>query len=253
MKTIALILSICLPVLAGFDGSRVNDPEATAIIKRSDQKLRGQSSRAEMKMTIVRPKWEREISLKAWSLRDEFSLILITAPARDKGSAFLKRQNELWNWQPTIDRIIKMPPSMMMQSWMGSDFTNDDLIRESSVVKDYTHELDGREAAGGRECYRIILTPKPEAPVVWGKVISWIDTEEYMQMKTEFYDEDGYLVNTMLGKEVEMLGGKLLPSRMEMIPADEDGHMTVIEYEELEFDVAIQESFFSIQNMKQVR
>jgi outer membrane lipoprotein-sorting protein len=253
MKTIALILLICLPAFTGHGGIRMNDPEATAIIKRSDQKLRGNSSRAEMKMTIVRPKWEREVSLKAWSLRDEFSLILITAPARDKGSAFLKRQKELWNWQPTIDRIIKMPPSMMMQSWMGSDFTNDDLIRESSVVKDYTHELDGKEVAGGRECYRIILTPKPEAPVVWGKVISWIDTEEYMQMKTEFYDEDGYLVNTMLGKEVERLGGKLLPSRMEMIPAEEEGHMTIIEYEALEFDVSIQEDFFSIQNMKRVR
>jgi len=253
MKTIALILLICLPVLARHEGRPINDPEATAIIKRSDQKLRGNSSRAEMKMTIVRPKWEREVSLKAWSLKDEYSLILITAPARDKGSAFLKRKKELWNWQPTIDRIIKMPPSMMMQSWMGSDFTNDDLIRESSIVKDYTHELDGKEVVLGRECHRIILTPKPEAPVVWGKVITWIDIEEYMQMKVEFFDEDGYLVNTMLGKEVERLGGKLLPSRLEMIPADEEGHMTIIEYKELEFDVSIEERFFSIQNMKRVR
>ncbi len=230
-----------------------NDPEATAIIQKADRKLRGNSSQAEMKMTIVRPTWEREIQLKSWSLTDEFSLILITAPARDKGNAFLKRQKELWNWQPTIDRIIKMPPSMMMQSWMGSDFTNDDLIRESSIVKDYTHALDGVEMVDGRECHKIILTPKEDAPVVWGKVISWIDKAEFMQMKTEFYDEDGYLVNTMLGMDVKELGGKILPGRMEMIPADEEGQKTVIEYIQLKFDVPIQESFFSIQNMKRIR
>ena len=142
---------------------------------------------------------------------------------------------------------------MMMQSWMGSDFTNDDLVRESSIVVDYTHKLLGEEEIDGRMCYKIELTPKPEAPVVWGKVISWISKEELLQLKTEFYDEEGYLVNTMVGKDVRMIGGRLLPTRLEMIPADEEGKKTVVEQLELTFDAPIDESFFSIQNMKRVR
>ncbi len=227
---------------------------ATEIIKIADQRARGiTSSRGEMKMTIVRPSWTREISIKSWAKGQDYSLMLITAPARDKGAAFLKREKEIWNWQPSIDRSIKLPPSMMMQSWMGSDFTNDDLVRESSVVIDYTHALLGSDIVEDLECHKIELTPKPEAPVVWGRVISWISKDDYLQLKTEFYDEDDYLVNTMLGKEVKMMGGRLLPSRLEIIPADKEGHMTVIEQQDLVFDEPIKESFFSIQNMKRVR
>lgn len=227
---------------------------ATEIIKKADEKARGiSSSRGEMKMTIVRPSWSREITMKSWSKGADYSLTLITAPARDKGAAFLKREKEIWNWQPSIDRAIKLPPSMMMQSWMGSDFTNDDLVRESSVVVDYTHELVGEEEIDGRMCHKIELTPKPEAPVVWGKVISWISKDELLQLKTEFYDEDDYLVNTMVGKNVREIGGRTLPTLIEMIPADEPGKKTVIEQLDLVFDEPIETSFFSIQNMKRVR
>ena len=142
---------------------------------------------------------------------------------------------------------------MMMQSWMGSDFTNDDLVRESSIVVDYTHQLLGTESIEGRKCYKIELTPKENAPVVWGKVLSWIDTEEFMQMKAEFYDEDGYLVNTMYGKNVKKMDDRLLPSILEVVPADEEGHKTIVEYLDLNFNKPIKESFFSIQNMKRVR
>ncbi len=141
----------------------------------------------------------------------------------------------------------------MMQSWMGSDFTNDDLVRESSIVKDYDHSLAGTEEIEGYECYKIELIPKPEAPVVWGKVISWISKDDYLQLKTEFHDEDGYLVNTMYGKEVKEMGGRLLPSRMEMVPADEEGKKTIIEQIDIAFDEPIKESFFSLQSMRRVR
>lgn len=226
---------------------------AKEIIQKADQRLRGDYSIGEIKMTIIRPRWTREMTMKTWSRGTEYSLILVTAPARDKGTAFLKRKKEIWNWQPTIDRTIKLPPSMMMQSWMGSDFTNDDLIQESSIVNDYTHTLSGSEAIEGRECYKITLTSKENAPVVWGKVITWIDKKDFMELKAEFYDEDGYLVNTMLGKEPKNLGGRLLPSRLEVIPADEPGHKTVVEYLQLKFDTPVEEAFFSIQNMKRVK
>ncbi len=227
---------------------------ATEIIKKADERARGiTSSQGEMKMTIVRPNWSREITIKSWSKGTDYSLMLITGPPRDKGTAFLKRDKEIWNWQPSIDRAIKLPPSMMMQSWMGSDFKNDDLVRESSVVVDYTHKLLGSEEIDGREAYKIELIPKEDAPVVWGKVISWIGKEHYLQLKSEFYDEDDYLVSTMLGKEIKMLGGRLLPSKLEMIPADEEGKKTVIEQLSLEFDVPVKTQFFSLQNMKRIR
>lgn len=245
-----ILFSLCCLLLSTLTFSQT----ALEIIKTADDRARGiTSSQGEMKMTIIRPTWKREVSIKSWSKGKDYSLMLIIAPARDKGAAFLKRENEIWNWQPTIDRAIKLPPSMMMQSWMGSDFTNDDLVRESSVVIDYTHKLLGEEMIEGRNCYKIELTPKPDAPVVWGKVISWISKDDYLQLKTEFYDEDGYLVNTMYGKEVKMIGGRLLPTRLEMIPAEEEGKMTVVEQIDIVFDEPIDESFFSIQNMKRVR
>lgn len=226
---------------------------ATEIIRRADEKMRGESSYAELKMTIVRPSWSREVEMKSWSLGTDYALILITAPARDQGMATLKRDKEIWNWQPSIDRVIKLPPSMMLQSWMGSDFTNDDLVQESSIVTDYEHRLLGRDTIEGRACYRIGLTPKPDAPVVWGRILSWISVDEYLQLRTEFYDEDDYLVNTMYGKEIKEMDGRLLPSVMEMIPADEEGHKTIITYQDIDFGVDLSKSFFSIQNMKRIR
>lgn len=247
---VGLVIVMAAVFFAGF---RSSDPTAKEIVAKADQKMRGETSMGEMKMTIVRPTWQREVQMKSWSKGDDYGLILITAPARDKGAAFLKRGKEIWNWQPTIDRTIKLPPSMMMQSWMGSDFTNDDLVKQSSIVTDYEHTLLGSETVEGRQCYKIQLIPKEDAAVVWGKVIMWIDKQEYMQMKTEFFDEDGYLINTMTGKNIKLLGGKLLPAILEVQPADEPGNKTIVEYLTLEFEVPIDESFFSVQNMKRVR
>jgi outer membrane lipoprotein-sorting protein len=246
-----------IPVLfvVGLGCMAFTNPDLTAkeIVAKADQKMRGETSRGELKMTIERPTWTREMQMKMWSKGEKLALILVTAPARDKGTAFLKRDKEIWNWQPTIDRVIKLPPSMMMQSWMGSDFTNDDLVKQSSVVDDYTHKMLGSEKIEGYDCYKIEMIPTEEAAVVWGKVITWIDKKDFMQMKAEFYDEDGYLVNTMIGKDVKQLGGKLLPAKLEVIPADKKGNKTIIEYLSLEFDKPIEGEFFSVQNMKRVR
>lgn len=226
---------------------------AIEIIQKAEDKQLGNSSQAEIKMTIVRPSWQREMTMKSWGKGTEYSLMVITAPARDKGTGFLKRDDELWNWQPRIDRVVKMPPSMMMQSWMGSDFTNDDLVRQSSIVTDYTHKVLPNETIDGYNCYVVELVPNPDAPVVWGKVKMWVSKKEFLQLKTEFYDEDEYLVNTMLGKDVKNFDGKLLPARLEVIPAEEEGNKTIIEYLSLAFDEKISDSFFSVQNLKRVR
>ena len=204
-------------------------------------------------MTIVRPDWKREITMKAWALGRQYSLILITSPARDKGSAFLKRKNEMWNWQPSIDRVIKLPPSMMLQSWMGSDFTNDDLLKESSVVNDYDHSLEQDTIINGMDCFKISMIPHEEAAVVWGKVLIYIEKENYNQLLVKYYDEDNFLVNTMILSNIRKMGDRTIPTHLEMIPADEPNNKTIIDYLDMEFNLDIKESFFSLQNMKRIR
>ncbi|WP_440999050.1 outer membrane lipoprotein-sorting protein [Fodinibius sp. SL11] len=226
---------------------------ATEIVKKADEKMRGESSRAQMTMKIVRPAWERSVSMKAWSLGEDYSLILITAPARDKGSAYLKRGNEIWNWLPNINRTVKLPPSMMSQSWMGSDFSNNDLVREASMVVDYNHTLLGDSTLSGYESYKIQMDPKPEAPVVWEKVIVYISKDEYLQLRAEFFDEKQEIVRVMEGSEINEIGGRLIPTRMEMNPLQEEGKKTIMIYEDIAFDIDISERFFSIQNMKRVQ
>lgn len=227
---------------------------ATEIIKKADAKMQGEkSSYSEMTMKIVRPTWERTISFKSWTKGTEMSLVLITGPANDKGQSFLKIKREMWNWNPTISRIIKLPPSMLSQGWMGSDFTNDDLLNQSSIVVDYNHSIVLEEDVSGRKCWKILLTPKENAPVVWGKIFMWIDQEEFMQLKSEYYDEDEYLVKTEIGKDIKTFDGRLLPASFELIPADEDGHKTVVTMNKIEFNPELSDSFFSQQNMKRLR
>jgi outer membrane lipoprotein-sorting protein len=227
-------------------------PGATEIVKRADENRRGNSSYSEIRMTIVRPTWQREIGVKSWSKGNDYSLTLITSPAKEKGQAFLKRKKDLWNWMPSIGRMIKMSSSVMGQSWMGSDFTNDDMVRESSAVNDYTHQLEKTEKIREFDCYKIILTPKEEAAVVWGKVIMWISKTDFIEVKTEFYDEDNILINTFQGYDIKSYGKRRLASRMEVIPADKPDQKTVMTIEKYDFDIAINESFFSQQNMKKV-
>lgn len=231
----------------------VSAQDASKIVQKAHEKMQGESSRAEITMQIIRPNWQRSISMKSWSLGEDYSLILIKAPARDEGKAFLMRENEIWNWLPDVNRTIKMPPSMMSQSWMGSDFSNNDLVRESSIVTDYTYELLADSTISNYDCYRIEMTPKPEAPIVWSKVISYISKDDYLQLRAEYYDEDNNMVRIMSGSEIDELGGRLLPTRMEMNPLEEEGQKTVVTYQDIAFDIDISERFFSIQNMKRVK
>ncbi|MCB0644033.1 MAG: outer membrane lipoprotein-sorting protein, partial [Phaeodactylibacter sp.] len=194
-----IFVALLLPLLFSLTAFQTGNPDPKEIIRKSEDKLNGKTAQGTMKMTIVRPTWKREMTMKTWSKGQEYSMVLITGPARDKGTAFLKRGKEMWNWQPSIDMEIKLPPSMMSQSWMGSDFTNDDLVSQTSIVDDFDHKLLGSETVNGMDCYKIELIPHEDAAVVWGKILMWVEKNEYLQLKTEFYDEDGYLVNTMLG------------------------------------------------------
>ena len=148
---------------------------AAEIIKKADEKTRGKTNTSIMDMEIIRPTWKRSISMKGWGRGMDFSMTYITAPAKDKGQVFLKRKTEMWNWMPSIGRMIKIPASMMSQGWMGSDYTNDDILKESSIVIDYHHKIVGEEKVENFDSYKIEMIPKEDAAVVWGKVYKWIE------------------------------------------------------------------------------
>ena len=236
-----------------FTASLFYAQDAKEIVKKANDLALGRTSQGTNTMTLIRPDWKREVSMKIWSKGIDYYMILITAPAREKGQVFLKRKNEMWNWVPSINKIIKIPPSMMAQSWMGSDFTNDDLLKESSIVMDYNQTIIGSDSVEGYDCYKIELIPKPEAAVVWGKVIVWIAKENYYQLKAEYYDEIETLINTQYGTEIEKVGDRNLPTKLTMIPADKEGNQTILKLVNMEFDKNIPTSFFSQQNMKKIR
>lgn len=227
--------------------------DAREILQKMEDLTRGESSYAEVSMQIVRPRYTREMSLRTWAMGDDYSLILVTAPARDKGIAYLKREKEIWNWIPSIDRMIKLPPSMMAQSWMGSDFTNDDLVRESSILTDYTHRFLRKETLDGEECYLIELIPKPDKPIVWSKVLIWVAVDHYYQLKIEQFDERQELTNTIFFSEVKNLGNRTIPSKMELVPENKPGHKTIMIQHSIDFEPGLKESFFSIQNLQRIR
>lgn len=227
--------------------------DATQLVREAEEHARGRTLQAEMTMQVVRPTYQRELRMKVWGRGTRESLVLITAPAREKGIVYLKRDRDVWNWIPSVERTIKMPPSMMSQSWMGTDFTNDDLVKEASIVEDYTHGLRADSAIDGRNCHVVHLLPKPEAAVVWGHVRLWIDREQHLVLYAQYFDEDGALVNTMHASDVRMLGGRMLPARMEMVPADKPQHRTVIQYANIVFDAPLPTDFFTTQNMTRVR
>jgi outer membrane lipoprotein-sorting protein len=226
---------------------------AAEIIRQMEDLMRGNSSQVEMTMTIERPRYTRDVSMKAWAKGDDYSLILITAPARDQGTTFLKRHNEIWNYVPNIDRIIKMPPSMMSQSWMGSDFTNDDLVRESSTVEDFEHSILREEEFDGRQTWVLELIPKPDTPIVWGKVLIWVEKESYIQLKIENFDQRDDLANTIEFSEIREMDNRTIPTKMTLTPADRPSQRTILSYQSMEFDIDIDESFFTQQNMRRVR
>jgi outer membrane lipoprotein-sorting protein len=227
--------------------------DATEIVRKAHDKMDGKSSEIEMVMTIVRPTWKRTVQFKSWAKGRDYSLTLITAPAKEKGQTFLKLTNDMWSWNPTINRMIKLPPSMMAQGWMGSDYTNDDILKESSIVVDYTHKIIGNETIEGFDCYKIQLDPKEEAAVVWGKMIMWISKEDYYQLKTTYYDEDGYLVKTHILSDIKFMYDRKIPTHFEILPEDKLNQKTLVDIVNVKYDITIPDNFFSQQKMKTIK
>ena len=238
----ALSLFLSFPAFAG--------ETPREIIDKVDRILRGDSSHGTATMEVVTQHWERTLSMEIWSLGTDYSLVRITAPAKEAGTATLKVKDDIWNYLPKVDRTIKIPASMMMGSWMGSHFTNDDLVKESRLVDDYDIALPFEGEREGVEVWELRLTPKPEAAVVWGRVEYQVRKKDLMPIWAKYYDEDGKLIRTLAFSEFKTFDGRLVPTVMMMTPEDKPGEHTMVRYHSLAFDVHLDPSFFSLSNLK---
>lgn len=224
------------------------------LVDKANKALRGDSSRGRLTMTIETPEWKRSLEVEGWNKDRTFAFIVIRAPAKERGETTLRRKNEMWVWIPKVERVIKIPPTMMHSAWQGSDFTYEDIVKADSIVKDYTHKLLSTKKEEGRTVYHIEATPKPDAPVVWGKVITDValyDEDQSVVGLSELdYSERGELIRTITLSDIKKMGGRRVPARLECVPASKKGQKTVLQYQELEFDIPLKDDFFSYQRLQ---
>lgn len=246
-------LSILL-TLAGMLGeplfSQPSPQQAKEIIDKVDRMLRGNSSVGRVEMTVATRQWKRTTELKIWSEGTEKVLVRIEAPKKDQGTATLRVGENIWNYLPKIDRVIRVPTSMMMAAWMGSHFTNDDLVKDSRLIRDYDITMEFEGPREGVEVYEFLLTPRPEAPVVWGRIVYQIRKSDLMPAWARFYGEDRQLKRLATFSDYQAMGGRLVPTRMRMTPEDKPGEYTEMKYRELTFDLKIAESVFSLNSLR---
>lgn len=240
----------CFAVTAATTAAQAPAVDAAAIVDRVDRLLRGDSSEGEMSMSVVTRRWTRTLSMRVWSEGTENALIKVTAPPKEAGTATLKVGNEIWNYLPKIDRTIRVPTSMLMASWMGSHFTNDDLVKESRLVRDYDVALAFAGSRQGVEVWEFVLTPRPTAAVVWGRIVLEVRQTDLMPTWAKYYGDDGGHRRTLTFSDYRRMGGRLVPATMTVRPTDKPDESTVITYRRLVFDVDLPPDTFSIAALK---
>ena len=225
-------------------------PDALTIARKCDAALKGKTEHGSASMTVRTPEWQRTLDMTFWYDYPEKTFIRITAPAKDAGAGTLRLGTNMWTYLPSVERVIKIPPSLMLQSWMGSDFTNDDLVKESSLPTDYTHQIEAETTDGGDPCYRLVATPKPNAPVVWGKLVLLVRKADFLPRREEFYDEQGKLQKTLYLDNIRRTGSRNYPMRWRMVSHSKQGHETTLTFSSLEFDKPISANTFTRQNLE---
>jgi Outer membrane lipoprotein-sorting protein len=242
-----------IALLTALPAARAAAQTPQEIVDRVDRLLRGASSQGDLTMHITTHQWQRSLELRIWSLGTDYTLVRLLAPQKEAGTATLKVKTDVWNYLPRVDRTIKIPPSLMMGSWMGSHFTNDDLVKESRMARDYdiTASFDGER--DGVAVWELTLIPKPDAAVVWGKVIEQVRKNDLMPLWARYYDDAGHLARTLTFGDFAMVGGRKIPTRLTVVPADKPDESTVIVYRDLRFDVGLTPGFFSLRALRSAR
>lgn len=245
----------CLLLALLFHGSTTTaaPPEdAATLVQRAIDYWRDTSSYAVMDMTIHRPDWQRTMTIRVWTRGQKESLVRVTAPPKDAGNATLLLDNDMWSFTPKINRVIKIPSSMMNQSWMGSDFSNNDLAKADELIEQYTHKLLGKESHEGHIVYVIESVPKEEAPVVWGREVVKI-RDDWIILEHAFYDQQGELVKKLTTSEIRPMGGKLIAARERMQRVDRPGEWTEVATKEIRFGIPVAAGTFTLTNLRNPR
>jgi outer membrane lipoprotein-sorting protein len=230
--------------------ARAEDATGRQVLERVENLLWARTLQGRYEMSIVTPRWQRTLALRVWMDRPRRTFIRIDAPAKEAGIGSLRIGSEMWNYLPAVERTIKIPPSMMLQPWMGSDFTNDDLVKESSILDDYTHEIGDAPAIDGQPAHRVVATPKPEAAVVWGRVVYFVRKSDAIPLKQEYFDERGELVRVMTFSDIREVGGRRLPTRWEMRPVGKPGHMTTVVLQDAVFNPPLDDEVFTQRHLQ---
>jgi len=253
MKT--LTFTLMFTVLVGGAEPRAHaqaetsDHDLDAIVKKMDELYRSETSYAEIEMEIVTPHWQRTLEMKVWSQGTDKTFIRILAPRKEKGVGTLRIGNEMWNYLPKTNKVMKIPPSMMMGSWMGSDFTNDDIVKEITYLEDYTYKWASVDSAETGILY-IELKPNAGVPVVWGSFLMAVRESDLLPVWEKYYDEKGRLMRVLRFSGIREYGSRTLPSTMEMIPVNKEGHRTFVRYLTADFDIPIDDDTFSLRNLR---
>ena len=248
---ILLSLIVCFPP-AQVSAETAAEEDAREIVEQAFDYWRGLSSVARFSMTIHRPDFQRSMVMKGWTKGRQSSLFFVEKPAKDAGNGTLKKGREMWSYNPKINRVIKLPPSMMSQSWMGSDFSNDDLAKSDSVLDDYLHTVKGREVVSGLTVYTIQSLAKEIAPVVWGKQ-ELVIREDGVLLKQSFYDEEMVLVKEMTAEKIQQFDGRPFPRIWTMRPVEKKDRYTRLEYMELRFGDVLDDRLFTLASLKNRR
>ncbi len=241
----ALLLAATLGMSA-----QAQEPTGRDILDHVENLLWAKTLRGSYEMSIVTPRWQRTLALRVWMDRPRRSFIRIDAPAKEAGIGSLRIGSEMWNYLPAVERTIKVPPSMMLQPWMGSDFTNDDLVKESSILDDYTQRVLDMPVVDGEAVYQVEAVPKPDAAVVWGRIVYWVRKSDFIPLKQEFFDERGELVRVMSFSDVRIVGGRRLPARWEMRPVGKPGTLTTVVLKDAVFNPPLDEEVFTQRNLQ---
>jgi outer membrane lipoprotein-sorting protein len=239
------LVALCLFFWFMVPTARTQDLTGREILDRAESLLWGKTMQGEFEMSIATPRWQRTLGMRVWMERPKRSFVRILSPAKEAGIGSLRIGAEMWNYLPNVERTIKIPPSMMLQPWMGSDFTNDDLVKSSSAIDDYTQKIVREELVAGAPAYVLELIPKPDAAVVWGKIFYWVRKKDFVPLKEDFYSERSELVRTMTFSEIRPMGGRTIPTKWEIRPSDKPGNSTTILVKSAVFDRTIDPEIFT--------
>jgi len=242
------LLLLALPAVSAAEDER----DATQIVRDAINHWRGLSSYTEMTMVIHRPDWERSMTMQAWTKGDEQSLVRIMEPKKDRGNGTLTDENSMWTFSPKINRVIKVPSSMMGQSWMGSDFSNKDIARADDIIDQYTHSVLSTSVEDDVTVYQIESIPHEEAAVVWGSEVLTI-RDDHVVLEHAFFDQDGELVKTLKSLEIEEMGGRTTAKRQRMVKVDYPDEWTEISVNEVEYELDLKDSLFTLSNLRNPR